>query len=188
MPADARATGRRASLPWFCVKFLVLAVACLFIWLQALPYYAPLVGNATALVLNRFLDKPIQDVIVDARGLMNTETELTFIIGGRSLTMRDLGKLTTNIAPFVALVLATSGLAALRRLRILATGVTIIFLSHVAIIALRFVSAGRAAIPNAVGLIAVTLPFLLWIVLAYWDKLLEFFADDDATEDETAPE
>lgn len=184
MSADTPARGRGKGPVWLCVKFLVLAILCLFIWLQALPYYAPVVGHATALVLKYILQKPVEDVIVKAKGFMNTETGLTFVMGGRLLTMNDLGKLTTNIAPFVALVLATSGLTILRRLRILAIGISIIFLSHVAIIALRFTSSGRAAIPNAIGLIAITLPFLLWIVLAYWDKLLEFFAEDDPSEDE----
>jgi len=112
---------------------------------------------------------------------LNTETALAYsLANGREPTMHDIGQLVTNVAPFVALVLATSGLGVWRRLRIVALGFAIIFVFHGLTIVLRFQTVGsKLALPNTVGFITITLPFLLWIVLAYWDKLVMYFGDQD---------
>lgn len=156
-----------------CVKFLVAVSACLVAWLQALPAYTLLVGHGTALLLRHIFRKPIDDVIVTAAGFMNTETSLAFRIGASQPTMNDVGHLMFNVAPFVALVLATSGLGLIRRVRIIAVGFAILYVSHVVTVVVRFI-AGRTPIPTAIGFLSITLPFLLWIVLAFWDKLALF--------------
>jgi hypothetical protein len=174
------------STLWLCLRFVVLAPICLVLWLLALPAYTWILGHATAAVLKYVFRTPIDSVIITREGFLNTGTQLTYVIGEQMPTMNDVGHLVTNVAPFIALVLATSGLGWLRRLKILGIGIGIIFLSHGATIILRFV-AGRTTLPTAIGFISITLPFLLWIVLAYWDSLLAYFGDGDEAEAHEPP-
>jgi hypothetical protein len=167
------------SILWLCLRFIVLAPICLVLWLMVLPAYTWFVGHVAALFLRYIVQTPIDDVIVTKAGLLNTDTQLAYVIGPRMPTMKDIGHLVTNIAPFIALVLATPALGVWRRLKILGIGIAIIFAFHAATIILRFV-AGRTTLPTAIGFIAITLPFLLWIVLAYWDKLMAYLGSDEA--------
>ncbi len=172
---------------WLCLKFLVLAPACLVLWLLVLPGYAWVVGQVAGFLLEYVFRMPIDSMQVIKGGFLNTGTQLTFVMGPVTRWMSDLGDLVTNMAPFVALVLATSGLGVRRRLRILLIGLGIIFVSHVVTIVFRF-TAGKTALPTAVGLISITLPFLLWIVLAYWDKLAAFLAENPQEPPRPRPE
>lgn len=160
---------------WLCLRFLVLAPICLVLWLMILPAYAWFLGHFAFLILKYIVQYPIGDVIVTKAGFLNTDTSLAY----GTMLMIDVGHLITNIAPYIALVLATPKIKWLRRLRILGIGIGIIFVFHVATILLRFL-AGKTALPTAIGFIAITLPFLLWIVLAYWDKLLAYLGNDDS--------
>ncbi len=178
MSEGVRKTITARSTIWLCLKFLMLAPVLLVAWLELLPFYARVLGNTCALVMKHLMDKDIQGVAVNAAGFLNTRTALVFTYMGRDLAMQDLGNLTTNVAPFIALVLATSGLRLWRRLGILAVGTAILFVFHGATIVLRFVSGGRAPFATALGFLAITLPFLLWIVLAYWDKLSAYLSED----------
>lgn len=166
------------STIWLCLKFLVLAPVLLVGWLELLPFYARALGNVCAFVMKHLMDKDVQGVAVNAAGFLNTRTALEFTYMGHRLAMQDLGNLTTNVAPFIALVLATSGLRLWRRLGILAAGIAILFLSHGATIVLRLISGGRTPFATALGFLTITLPFLLWIVLAYWDKLSVFLSEE----------
>jgi len=165
---------------WLCLRFIVLAPICLVLWLLVMPAYAWVLGQVTMLILKYIFQYPIEDVTVAKAGLLNTGTSLAYVMGGLTRTMSDVGHLVANVAPYVALVLATPKLRWLRRLRILGIGFAIIFAFHVATILLRFL-AGRTPLPTAIGFIAITLPFLLWIVLAYWDKLLAYLGNDEST-------
>ena len=158
----------------FFLKFAVLAPVCLVVWLYIIPTYTWALGHISGAFLKYVLRYPVTELKVEAGGFLNTGTQLSFAVGGRWLTMPDIGHLVTNVAPFVALVLATSGLSVFRRLRILGIGIGIIVVAHAATIVLRL-SAGRTVLPTAVGFVAITLTFILWIVLAYWDKLLAYF-------------
>jgi len=178
--APAPSLGRATLL--LCLKFAVLAPICLVVWLWLLPAYTWLLGQATGLVLRVVLRVPIETVVVTRDGFLNTGTALAYALtNGHQPTMHDVGKLVTNVAPFIALVLSTSGLGLWRRVKVAVLGFVIIFLFHGLTIVLRFVSTGsKLALPNTIGFIAVTLPFLLWIVLAYWDKLVVYFNDQGA--------
>lgn len=192
-----RASLGRATL-FLCLKFLVLAPICLVLWMLLLPAYTWFLGNATGLFLKYVAQVPILAVVVGkaAEGTAttltdgplvrffmiiaaNSRTELTFQMADRWPTMRDVALLVTNVAPFLALVLATPGLRILRRLRVFAIGFVFLFLTHAVTIVLRFMSGGRTELPTAVGFLSVTLPFLLWIVLAYWDKLIAYLGDNE---------
>ncbi len=79
------------------------------------------------------------------------------------------------------MVLATGGITWGRRLRALAIGLGILFVGHVGFLAYLFAFTRQVQqspqIPTAVGLFLLTLPFMLWIVLAYWQKLAELFEE-----------
>jgi len=177
---------RGKTILWLCVKFIVLAPICLVLWLLALPCYTKLLGQTTAAIIRLTTETAIESVSVthDGGGFLNTDVALTYFYAAHSSTMHDVGHLVTNVAPFVALVLATGGLGLWRRLRVLALGLVILYAFHVLTIVLRFSPAGRTPLPTAVGFATITLPFLLWIVLAYWDKLSVYLGLED---EETAP-
>jgi hypothetical protein len=158
------------------VRFIILAPVCLVLWLLVLPYYAWGLAYVSEIFLKYVLQYPIMDVTATAAGYLNTGTKITFELATVNRSMPDVGHLTTNLAPFVALVLATSGLRLTRRLKILAIGTPIILLSHALTVILRF-TAGRTPLPTAIGFISITLPFLLWIVLAYWGKISSFLQE-----------
>ncbi|HNR36892.1 MAG TPA: hypothetical protein PKO36_17085 [Candidatus Hydrogenedentes bacterium] len=165
---------------WLCVKFIALAPVCLVLWLLVLPHYTLALGHTTAAIIRVTMKVPIESVAItrDGEGILNTDVALSYRYGAHAPTMHDVGHLVTNVAPFVALVLATGGLGLWRRLRVLAIGILILFGFHVLTIVLRF-SAGRTPLPTAVGFATITLPFLLWIVLAYWDKLSVYLGLDE---------
>ena len=176
------ASGPERNTLQLCLRFLVLAPACLVLWLMALPAYTWLVCQAAFPVLKYVFHFTVQGVSVTKAGFLNMETSLSYPMGEVVRTMVDMGHLLTNVAPYVALVLATPKIAWLRRLGILAAGIGIIFVFHVATTVLRF-AMGKTSLPTAIGFIAITLPFLLWIVLAYWDKLVAYLGNDDSPED-----
>ncbi len=163
-----------------CLQFTVLAPITLVLWLMALPTYAWIVGKTALPILKYVVREPVLDIVVSKTGFLNIGTSLGFALADRTRMMPDIGHLLTNIAPYVALVLATPRLAWKKRLVILVIGIAIMFAFHVATIILRYTE-GRASLPTVFGFIAITLPFLLWIVLAYWDKLIAYIGDDDST-------
>ncbi|HDP35853.1 MAG TPA: hypothetical protein ENN29_12185 [Candidatus Hydrogenedentes bacterium] len=96
--------------------------------------------------------------------------------------------LVTNLPPYVALVLATAGLAWKKRARILVYGCAILIFFHVLfiILALRFQDAMLqvSEIPTAVTQFFLTLPFMLWIVFAYWERIISMGQDKPARQEE----
>jgi hypothetical protein len=186
--ASPMSPGNRGSVSYFplrlCLRFIVLAPICLVLWLLVMPAYAWFLGQVTMLILKYVFQYPIEYVTVANAALanMNMDTSLSYRMEGMARIMPDIGNLVANVAPYVALILATPKLHWLRRLRILGIGVVIIFAFHAATILLRFV-AGRTSLPTAIGFIAITLPFLLWIVLAYWDKLLGYLGTDESIQE-----
>lgn len=95
-----------------------------------------------------------------------------------------------NVAPFLALVLATGGISWLRRLLTLLGGTAILVLGHVVYLCYlawlfhKMVSQPGSmpppdVLPQVASQFFVILPFLLWVVLAYWDRLAGYFAEDN---------
>lgn len=163
----------------FSAGLLVLIPVCLVLWGYALPYYADLLGNATAPVIRILLGMPIDSVDTVAQGLFNTGTLLRFNMGPRHPAL-NVGALVFNIPPFIALMAITPGLRWRRRLKALAIGLFVLFAGHVVYLLLAFAFASRIAhspeIPTALGELFLTLPFLLWIVLGYWERLAGYLA------------
>ncbi len=168
---------------WFLIRFAVFAPLCLVVWWNVMPYYGWLIGNIAAQAMGLF-GEPVSTVRIDVGGILNTETRLTLQTGDH--TKSDMiGAVVTNMAPFAALVLATAGLGIKRRLQVMAAGAAILMASHIvylvwAIAVLPSVD-DADKLPTIVGQVFVTMPFLLWIVLAYWKSLLELMTPPTQT-------
>ena len=69
-------------------------------------------------------------------------------------------------------------------------GLGILSTGHVLFLVLMFMFSGQAQespeIPTALGLFLMTMPFVLWIALAYWDKVKLLFEEPQgsSTQDE----
>jgi len=182
-------TGRWNVL-FFCVKFVVfVAVLVVLWWWLALPHYANFLLQATGVTLKYLLKIPIESGYVTVGGVLNTETVLGFEINGHKPGM-PVALLVTNLPPYIALVLATAGLTLKRRILILLYGSGILCFFHFAFIILAMyfsdiIKAG-SEIPTAVVQFFLTLPFMLWIVFAYWNKLTAFVSDAPSPIQETS--
>jgi hypothetical protein len=144
-------------------------------WWALIPYYGWLVGQVAARMMGLF-GEPVDSVTIKPGGIMNTETLLTFEL--QSGPQSDMiGLVVTNLAPFVALVLATAGLGVQKRLRVLGVGAAILAVSHVAYlvwaVALRPQMHAGSEVPIVIAQLFIVMPFILWIVLAYWRRILE---------------
>ena len=174
----------RRSATILAVKFCLLAPICLVAWLYILPFYAEILAYAAALVFRHVLGYERVAVGVEAAGFLNTRSALQVSFSYNDVTMPNLGHLVANVAPFAALIFATPQLKLWRRLLALFGGVSIIFVTHVATLALRLSArdvvfgTGRTPLSTTIGFFSVTLPFLLWIVLAYWGHLSCLLAEE----------
>lgn len=170
------------SLWLFVIKFLVGIVVLVGIWWQfLLPGYGWLLGKICGALASTLLGVPVDGSTILVDGLFNTHTTLEFAVGDRRPAM-PIAQLVTNIPPYIALVLATAGIKLRRRLRILAYGCGILFAGHVLFLCtlLRFQDRllEHPEIPVAFVQFFLTLPFMLWIVFAYWDRVVALLADN----------
>ncbi len=181
-----RSLGR--DLLWLALRFLLLVPMCLYVWWQLLPAYAWLLGQAGGGLLRNVFDIPITAMKVVPQGLFKTRTELVYLVEGVERTIQ-VGMLATNIAPFVALVLATPGLTWNRRGKALIIGCLLLAAAHLGFLLTAY-NVSRAEVPVAFGQICITLPFPLWIALAYWDRILSFVSGraPDSTGEDTPSE
>ena len=173
-------TEKRGSLFFLCVKFVVFLVPLVWGWWSLLPYYAEGLMQVSGRILVSVFDFPIDSGHIVVGGLLNTETQLSLVSQGRGLK-QPIAVLVTNVAPYWALVLATSGITWLRRIWILLFGSAILIAGHILFIVLavrlKDLLAINPEIPYAVSQFYLTLPFLLWIVLAYWDKIAGYMGE-----------
>lgn len=176
------------QIVWFCFKFVAFSAVLLALWWTIQPYYARLVGQLAGMGLKYLGGIPIEALLVevDEAGVLNTKTQLVYIYQGRRYPLA-IAYLIANIPPYIALILATGGITWRRRLRALAIGIGILFAGHVGFLAYLFAFARQVQespqVPTAVGLFLLTLPFMLWIVLAYWERLVEVFEEPGAESD-----
>jgi hypothetical protein len=185
---------RRRSVMLFCLRFLVLVVVLVVLWWLFLPVYGLLLVQSSGAILKLLFSAPIDYGQIRPEGILNTKSLLVFGIGGRESSL-PIALLVTNVPPYLALVLATLGLTWRRRLLILFYGVAILVIGHIVFLvyALEFQLSARAAgaasahmaeIPIALGQFFLTLPFLLWIVFAYWERLAGYFGEEEEEETE----
>lgn len=180
------------GLPGFCLRFLAYIIVLVILWWLLLPAYGQLLLQVTGITLRHLLGVAIEAGRVEASGMLNTGTKIVFTIAGHERSMH-IALLATNVPPYVALVLATVGLALRRRIRILLYGCGILCGFHALfiIVALRFqdILLKASEIPTAIILFFLTLPFMLWIVFAYWDRILSTRQDrPDSTPKDTPAE
>jgi len=153
----------------FCLALLVLAP----LWWLCLPGYGWLLVQGCGSALKWGLGMPILAGHVDVRGILNTKSLLTFYVGDREQHMK-FALLVTNLPPFLALVIATPALKWKRRITIAATGAAILVAGHAlyVVVALRFggVLAANSEVATAISQFFLTLPFGLWITMAYWRR------------------
>lgn len=173
------------SVPIFCVKFVVFVVVLVVLWWWlVLPFYGKLLLQVTGMPLKYLLKMNIESGVLIVDGVLNTKTIMAFVVDGHRRGM-PIALLVTNLPPYVALVLATAGITLKRRILILLYGCGILCFFHASfiILALRLsnVMTPGSEIPTAVVQFFLTLPFMLWIVFAYWGKLTAFFSDSSAT-------
>ena len=164
------------SLWLFIIKFLVGIVVLVGIWWKfVMPGYGWLLGKLCGAICSLLLGVPVEGSLIKLDGLLNTHTELEFMIGDRRPAM-PIAQLVTNIPPYWALVLATPGIALWRRVRILGYGTGILVAGHLLFLCtlLKFQERllEHPEIPIAIVQFFLTLPFLLWIVFAYWDRIV----------------
>lgn len=177
----------RGSVVLFCLKFVVIVTVLVVLWWLLLPWYGKALLQITGMPLKYLLGMPIESGSIKVDGVLNTNTILTFVVDGHNRTM-PIALLVTNLPPYIALVLATAGISLKRRLLILLYGTSILCFFHAAfiIIALRFFATMQlgSEVPTAVAQFFLTLPFMLWIIFAYWDRLMAKGKAIDVAENE----
>jgi len=167
-------TPRKRSVLAFCAKFILFAPVLTALWWYLIPQYGWFLVQTSGSILRFVLGEPIQAGWITADGVLNTKSMLVFSFPEMTRSL-PIAQLVTNIPPYIALVLATSGIAHWRRVRILLLGVAILSAGHILYIVV--LSHWQAALmqaselPVAVMQFFLTLPFLLWIVFAYWDRI-----------------
>lgn len=160
---------RRVTL--FALRLMLITPVVLALWWLSMPAYARVIGECAAVVL-RVMEYPIDRVVVNAHGYLNTDTTLGFALGG-AVPTAPISWVVTNIAIYISLILATRRMNLRRHVRALGIGIGTLVVAHIAHVVVFFAFAPaierNPQIPTAIAQILITLPFLLWIVLAYWD-------------------
>ncbi len=158
----------------FCMRFLLIVPFCLVLWWAFLPAYVWGLGHSVGLAVRPFTEGSLTVVTVAREGVLNTGTVLNFSVNGSAKGI-PVAALVSNVAPFVALVLATAHMGLRRRVATLGIGVAVLAFGHAAYLALALVFASQIRqtpdLPTALAQLFLTLPFLLWIVLAYWKEV-----------------
>ncbi len=173
---------------FFCVKFLLFLVVIMWAWLMLMPYYGWLLMQASGGLLMNVFGVPLEPgCSVQASGFLNFTSTITLAMDGHQ-PASNFTQVAANLAPFLALVLATGRLGLKRRLLILLGGSALLVACHIAFMTYigyqthrAFTSGAMAAHAVDISQVAIQfmimLPFLLWLVLAYWDKLAGYFSD-----------
>jgi hypothetical protein len=167
-----------AILPWrnllsFGAKFSLALLILAPLWWLCLPGYGWLLVQGCGGAARSLLGVPIVAGHVRVDGILNTESLLVFYVGARELTMK-FALLVTNLPPFLALIIATPALKRMRRLALATTGAAILIAGHAlyVVVALRFGAflAANSEVATAISQFFLTLPFGLWVAMAYWKK------------------
>jgi len=146
----------------FLVRFLVLTIVLFIIWIPVGKIYLLLLAWVSKYVL-LIMGYPVTLIM---------EGSPVFIYQGAAVGMEDAHLANFNIIPLVALILATPRIEPVRRVKMLAIGMFLLFTMHitdfVSHFPMYFSGSGIAemvVIFMAVGEVAV--PFALWFVLAH---------------------
>lgn len=168
---------------FFCLRFLLYVIVLVVLWWEFVPVYGMLLIQAAGGILKYLLGVPITHGYVKTSGILNTNSLLVFGVEFRESSLAVV-KLITNVPPYVALILATPDLGWRRKLKVTLAGLLILCVGHVLYLlyALKFqlaASGEQGVLPeisSAIVQFYLTLPFLLWIVFAYWDRIAGYLA------------
>lgn len=160
------------------LRFIAISFVIFFIWIFVGKFY--LFGLAYA---SKYLLLAMgYDV-----SLVTAGDSPFFVYKGIEIGMKDAHLANFNIVPLVSLILAVPGVALKRKGTMLMMGVAAIFLlhltdfvSHIPMYFDRSAIAGLIVTFMAVG--EVTVPFLIWLALAYRDIFPEVKENRDKTE------
>ena len=162
----------------FALRCLLLSPIVLVLWWTVSPQYAWVLGQICSPLINIFNDPNIRALFVRSEGIFNTNTVLILRTMRIEQTL-DIAYLINNVPALIILSIATGSITWGRRLKILAIGGGILFASHVLFIVGMYTFSESAHLSSEIavslGQFLVTLPFVIWIVLAYWDKLGALF-------------
>lgn len=161
------------SVLFFFIRFVLIIPVCLMLWWLVLPAVAWLWGQGVGVMVLIFTSLPIDAVKVTPEGILNTSTTLSYTMGDVDSTI-NIARFSMNVPSFIALVLATRRLTLARRFAALGIGGAILFMMDGLFIFLTLAFkewiSSAPDIPVAFGQFLVTLPFILWITLAYWGQ------------------
>jgi exosortase/archaeosortase family protein len=179
----------------FCVFLPLIAIP----WWYIMPTYLLAIGKVSAFVLGSVFGYPFAGAeMVSAAGAVGETSllslpELRFLkSSGGTTTVGGVWSLAITLAAYVALTLATPNIGFRRLIRILAAGIGILAVCHILFIVLLkvFESTIRTSpeLPTTIAEVFLTLPFLLWIVLAYWGQIRNLFSRERTTTPPTEPQ
>ncbi|HOJ34018.1 MAG TPA: hypothetical protein PKY35_14785 [Candidatus Hydrogenedentes bacterium] len=160
----------------FTVRFLCLAPVCLVLWWYVLPAYAKILGFFSVVILRFVFLAGIESFRIVPLGLFYTGTLLQFHTDTQEFPF-PIGQLTTNMAPFVALMFSTPKIKLRKRILATSIGCMSLFFSHLFYVVFAFQFSRQVNTPpyvsHIIAPVFLTLPFLLWIVLLQKDLIGE---------------
>lgn len=179
---NTRPSPARGILFFFLRCGIIAPVGLYLWWAYLLPPYAWLIGQGSGAIVNLLRGGPIlaMKIETDESFVLHAKSFITFTEAYR-VRQFDVMYLVDSFPAYIILVLATSGLGLVRRLRVVFIGSAIILagnISYVSIMYFQHLPPGAST--YALGQFWLTLPFVLWIVFAYWDRLAQFFGDEEA--------
>lgn len=189
------AARRLGNLLFFVVRFLVLAVVLVVCWWAMVPYYGWLIAQISGSIAHYVLGMKIFAVgyILEPETVLNTGTRIFFQVPAPDKPYAQLempvALLVTNLAPYVALVLASAGLALRRRLLVLLYGCSIIIGGHILFITilLRFQDALKqhSEIATSTIQLFLVMPVILWVWFVYSEQIGAYL--EEAEQAKAAP-
>lgn len=189
------AARRLGSLLFFVVRFLVLAVVLVICWWAMVPYYGWLLAQISGSIAHFVLGMNILAVgtILEPETVLNTGTWIFFRLPAADRPYQELkmpvALLVTNLAPYIALVLASAGLALRRRLLVLLYGCSIIIGGHILFITilLRFQDALKqhSEIATSTIQLFLVMPVILWVWFVYSEQIGAYL--EEAEQAKAAP-
>lgn len=183
--------GHLRTVFFFVLRFCLIAPVILVLWWILVPSYVWALGQISGGIINGLVETAIESMKVISDGILNTHTSLVYLVDGVERTI-EIAYIVNNMPSFLALVLATAGLGFRKRLGILAIGIAIMMAGHVLFLVSSYVLRTQIAespqVFVAFGKFSQTLPFVLWIVLAYWNRILALFAEGNGDPQHAADE
>lgn len=183
------AARRLGGLLFFVVRFLVLAVVLVIGWWAVVPYYGWVIAQISGSIAHFALGMKIFAVgyILEPDTVLNTGTRIFFQVPAPDKPYAQLempvALLVTNLAPYVALVLASAGITLRRRVIVLLYGGAIIVSGHILFITilLRFQDALKqhSEIATSTIQLFLVMPVILWVWFVYSEKIGAYLEEAD---------